>query len=300
MKKVFICFLFVFFVASDLWAKGLIRVSSKIDSEGLLLGNLIKYSLIDQGFEVEDKIQLGATSILRTAIKSDQIDIYPEYTGNGPFFFDIKDRTLFNDFKKGYETIKKLDFEKNNLVWLEPAPASNGWAIAGRKDFCKKNNLKTMEDFAEFVRKGNQVKLAASDSFITRFDALPAFEEVYGFKLKNSQLVSLSSTNTSVTLKAAALNTDGVNFSMTYSTDGALSALGLYVLEDTKSVQPIYSPCPVIRKEVLIKHPEIEKILSPVFLSLDLETLQSLNSKIAVMGYPPSQVAKNYLESLKK
>jgi osmoprotectant transport system substrate-binding protein len=299
MKKIIYLILIFVFSASCAWS-GTITVSSKIDGEGSLLGNLIKFALIENGFEVVDKTQLGTTNILRNAIKSGQIDIYPEYTGNGPLFFDIKDRQVFNDFKKGYETIKKLDLEKNSLVWLTPSPASNGWAIAGRKDFCEKHKIETMEDFAQFVNKGNHVKLAASDSFITRFDALPAFEEVYGFKLDEKKLLSLSSTNTAVSLKAAALNTDGVNFSMTYSTDGSLKALGLYVLKDTKSVQPVYAPCPVVRKEILFKYPEIEKILSPVFLSLDLETLQVLNSKIAVMGYPPEEVAKKYLETLKK
>jgi osmoprotectant transport system substrate-binding protein len=298
MKKIlYLLLILIFFASKSMSAT--ITVSSKIDGEGLLLGNLIKFTLIENGFEVIDKTQLGTTNILRTAIKSGQIDIYPEYTGNGPFFFDIKDKQVFNDFKKGYETIKKLDLEKNSLVWLEPSPASNGWAIAGRKDFCEKHSLKTMEDFAKFVNKGNHVKLAASDSFITRFDALPAFEEIYGFKLNENQLLSLSSTNTAVTLKAAALNTDGVNFSMTYSTDGSLKALGLYVLKDTKSVQPIYAPCPVIRKEVLLKYPEIEKILAPVFSGLELETLQNLNSKISVMGYPASDAAKDYLQTIK-
>ena len=64
-----------------------------------------------------------------------------------------------------------------------------------------------------------------------------------------------------------------------------------------KRVQPVYEPAPIIRKSVLDKYPEIEKILDPVFASLDLVTLQSLNSKIAVEGQNAKDVPEGYLKS---
>ena len=36
---------------------------------------------------VENSLQLGPTNIVRAAILAGQIDIYPEYTGNGALFF---------------------------------------------------------------------------------------------------------------------------------------------------------------------------------------------------------------------
>ena len=39
-----------------------------------------------------NKIQLGTTQVVRGAITAGELDIYPEYTGNGAFFFnDEKD-----------------------------------------------------------------------------------------------------------------------------------------------------------------------------------------------------------------
>ncbi len=83
---------------------------------------------------------------------------------------------------------------------------------------------------------------------------------------------------------------------MAYGTDGQLSALGLVVLEDTKGVQPVYEPAPIIRKEVLDQYPVIEKVLEPVFRSLDLVTLQTLNAKIQVEGIDARRVAEGYLK----
>ena len=43
---------------------------------------------------------------------------------------------------------------------------------------------------------------------------------------------------------------------MVYGTDGGIAASGLVVLEDDKSVQPVYAPAPIIREAVLQANPE--------------------------------------------
>ena len=60
-----------------------ITVSSKIDTEGGLLGNIIALALEDAGMPVERRLQLGGTQVVREALLAGQIDIYPEYTGTG-------------------------------------------------------------------------------------------------------------------------------------------------------------------------------------------------------------------------
>ena len=78
---------------------------------------------------------------------------------------------------------------------------------------------------------------------------------------------------------------------------GAVAALGLTALEDDKGAQVVYAPAPVVREAVLQQHPEIAKLLDPVFASLSLETLQQLNAKIAVEGEDAGAVAAAYLKS---
>jgi len=272
-------------------------VASKIDTEGSLLGNMIVALLGAHGVTVTDKVQLGPTKIVRGAILAGQIDIYPEYTGNGAFFFQKETDPAWKDAKAGYELVKQLDADANKLDWLAPAPANNTWAIAVRKDLAEKAKLATMSEFGKYVSGGGAVKLAASAEFVNSPAALPAFQTAYGFALKQDQLLTLSGGDTAVTIKAAAEGTSGVNAGMCYGTDGALAALGLVVLTDDKGAQPVYEPAPVIRDAVLKAHPEIADILAPVFASLSLETLQSLNARIAVKGEPAKSVALDYLKS---
>lgn len=127
--------------------------------------------------------------------------------------------------------------------------------------------------------------------------ALPAFQKAYGFTLRQVQLVTVSGGDTAQTEKAAAEGTGGVNAAMAYGTDGSLSALGLVVLADPKGVQPVYEPAPIVRGAVFQKYPEIATILDPVCKTLTLETLQTLNAKIAIEGQNPADVAANYLKS---
>ncbi|KUL03473.1 MAG: periplasmic osmoprotectant binding protein [Synergistales bacterium 54_9] len=276
-------------------AQDSIRVASKIDTEGSLLGQVIVLLLEGQGFAVEDKTALGATNVVRQAIIAGEIDIYPEYTGNGYYFFEGTDPEIWKDAKKAYETVASLDMEKNGIVWLRPAPANNTWAIAARRDLAEKENIRTLEDFADYVNRGGKVKLACSEEFASRPDVLPAFEKAYGFHLEKDQLLILSGGNTAQTEQAASLGTDGVNFAMAYGTDGGISVLDLVVLEDSMGVQPVYEPAPIVRKAVLESHPEIREILEPAFAGLDMENLQRLNGKIAVEGLDPRMVAREYL-----
>jgi osmoprotectant transport system substrate-binding protein len=270
-------------------------VGSKIDTEGALLGKMIVKLLSAAGIPVQDRTGTGTTPVVRKAIAAGEIDLYPEYTGNGEFFFKGTDPAAWKDEKKGYETVKRLDLEQNGIVWLTPAPANNTWAIAVRKDLAEKEKLATLDDLAAYANRGGTVKLAGSEEFITSAAALPAFQKAYGFTLKNDQLLSLSGGNTALTEAAAARGTDGVNFCMAYGTDGSLFALGLVVLTDTKGVQPIYEPTAIVRSVTLKAYPAIDAILKPVFLSLDLTTLQSLNARIAVNGENADAVAQDYL-----
>ena len=278
-------------------AEAKIVVASKIDTEGSLLGSMIVALLEAHGLAVDNKLQLGPTNIVRAALLAGQIDIYPEYTGNGALFFHLEQDPVWKDWAKGTAKVAALDREQNHLVWLAAAPANNTWTIALRQDLTERHNLKTMDDFAKYLAGGGAIKLAASAEFVESPAALPAFEATYGFRLKDAQLLTLSGGNTSATLRAAAEGTSGVNAAMAYGTDGALAALGLTALEDDKGAQVVYAPAPVVREAVLQHQPEIANVLDPVFATLSLETLQQLNAKIAVEGEDAGAVAKAYLKS---
>ena len=272
-----------------------IVVSSKIDTEGGLLGNVIALALEDAGLPVERRLQLGGTQVVREAMLADQIDVYPEYTGNAAFFFNEADSDVWNDAEAAHDRAAELDAEANDITWLDSAPANNTWAIAVTGPVAEQNGLTTMSQFGEWVAGGGEVKLAASTEFVSSPAVLPAMQQTYGFELSQDQTVILSGGDTAATIQAAARGTSGVNAAMVYGTDGGVGATGLVVMEDDEGVQPVYEPAPVVRAEVLAEYPQIAEVLNPIFDGLDLKTLQQLNGRIQVGGEPAEAVARDYL-----
>jgi osmoprotectant transport system substrate-binding protein len=271
-------------------------VASKIDTEGALLGHMIVLVLEHAKIPMESRVQLGPTKVVRTALVSGEIDLYPEYTGNGAFFHAMENDPAWKSAGSAFATVKRLDQEKHNLVWLDRAPANNTWLIATRGDLAKRENLRTMEDFARIASQPGAITLVGSAEFIESPAALPSFERTYGFSLPREQVIVVPSGDTAITMKAAALGVSGANAAMVYGTDGALSALRLVVMEDTKGAQIVYEPAPVVRADVLQRYPTIGPALGKVFGSLNADRLRQLNAEIVVEGRPSREVAKAYLQ----
>lgn len=275
-----------------------VTVASKLDTEGAMLGQLIVQVLEARRVPVRPRLQLGPTRIVRQAILAGEIDLYPEYTGNGAFFFQQENDPAWHAHQPAYERVRGLDAARNDLTWLRPAPANNSWAIAVREDMAERSRLRTLEDLARHLQRGSDFKLAASAEFVESPAALPSFQRTYGFALTPEQLLVLPGGDTAVTMRAAGERLNGVNAAMVYGTDGAISALSLRVLEDTKGAQIVYAPAPLVRGEVARRLPELQAWLAPVFESLTLTRLQALNARIVVEGRPVRDVAREHLRSL--
>ncbi|WP_132254118.1 ABC transporter substrate-binding protein [Methylobacterium segetis] len=268
-------------------------VASKSDTEGALTASMIALCLEDLGIPVERRLGLGPTLIVRTALLSGEIGLYPEYTGNGAFFTGTESDPAWKDAERAFATIRAADAGRG-LVWLRRAPANNTWLIAVRGTLARRENLVSMADFAGAVRRG-LIRLAASTEFVESPAALPSFEAAYGFAMPFDRIISLPGGDTAVTARAAAQGISGVNAGMVYGTDGALGALDLVVMSDPKGAQIVYEVAPVARAEVIARHPGIPGKLEPLFAALDAKTLRRLNARITVEGEPAESVARAFL-----
>ncbi len=272
-----------------------VKFGSYIDSEGSILGAMVVQMLKANGIKVVDKTKFGTPDVVRKAYLQGDLSGAIDYTGSGAFYVGPESDPVWSDPIKGYETIQSKDLAANKVVWTTPAPANNTESIAVTKEFSAKNNITTMEEFAEYVSKGGNVKLIGAQVWMDSPLGLKGYEKAYGFTLKKNQLIGLSNGVTSEFIKALANGTNGANFAEVYATDGGLADLGLVVLTDSKSVPPVYAPTPVFREEIIAAYPEIESILAPVFASLTIEKLQELNKSVAIDGKDPKVVATEYL-----
>jgi len=306
LKKFLVCLLTMILIFSLASCSGQpanvvkkpVVIATMLDSEGGVIGNMMLLLLNDQGIATVDKTNFGTPDILRKALENKEVDLVLDYTGSGQYYHpaEATDPSIWNDPQAGYELTAKLDLEKNNIIWLTPASANNTEMIAVTREFAAENQIKTMHDLAAYINSGKAFKLICSASFAENMMGLLGYEEAYGFKLTNDQLITLSSGNTAEMLKALVEGTSGVNASLVYGTDGYLDKMNLVVVEDPEHIPPVYLPAPVIRGEVLALYPEIDGILEPVFETLTLETLQRLNARVAYDGENAKTVAEEYLK----
>ncbi len=277
-------------------AQAAVVVSSKLSSESAMIGEMIRLLLEAHGVPTVDRMTLGATPVVRKALLQGEIDLYVEYTGNAGLFFNDPANPAWKDLQQGYELGARLDYAANHIVWLTPAAASNAWALAVRRDLAEAQHLKTMSDFARWVREGGAVMLACSAEFANA-GTLRSLERTYGFTLTSDQMIVLAGGETSATITAAAARTDGINTAMVYGTDGGIAAANLVLLEDDRHDQPVYAPVPTMRAAALKEYPQVAGIVKPLMESLSGEKLQRLNARVQVNGESAESVAADYLRT---
>ena len=271
-------------------------VSSKLSSESAMIGHMIRLLLAAHGIETVDRTKIGATPVVRKALLSGEVDLYVEYTGNAGFFFNVTSDPAWKDLRRGYELGARLDYAANRIVWLTPAPASNAWALAVRRDVALAHHLATMSDFGRWVAGGGKVMLACSAEFANA-GTLRSLEKTYGFTMRSAQLIVLAGGETSATIGAAAAGTNGTNTAMVYGTDGGIVAANLTMLEDDRHDQPVYAPVPTVREVVLKANPQIAAVVKPLMESLERTTLQQLNARVQIDGESDESVAEDYLKA---
>jgi osmoprotectant transport system substrate-binding protein len=271
-------------------------VSSKLSSESAMLGEMIRLMLNAAGIATIDRSRIGATSVVRKALLSGEVDLYVEYTGNAGLFFNDAADPAWKDLQRGYQLGARLDYAAHRIVWLTPAPASNAWALAVRRDVATANHVSSMSDFGRWVAGGGRVVLACSAEFANA-GTLRSLEKTYGFNLRSDQLIVLAGGETAATIGAAAAATNGVNTAMVYGTDGGIAAAKLVVLSDDRHDQPVYAPVPLIREAVLKANPQIAAIVRPLMQSFDGATLQQLNARVQINGESDEAVAADYLRA---
>ncbi|PSB09296.1 quaternary ammonium transporter [filamentous cyanobacterium CCP2] len=262
-----------------------IRVGSKDFTEQFIIGEMYALALEDAGFQVERKLNLGGTPVAQAALTSNEIDLYPEYTGTGLLTVlklpTATDQTeVFDQVSQGYQ-------EQFNLVWLEPAPMNNTQALAMTREGSEQFGVRTISDLAT---RANELVMIGPPEFEAREDGLPGIRAKYGdFQLREYKAVDPG-------LKYKGLVDGEADVAVAFGTDGEISAFNLVVLEDDQNLFPPYQVAPVVRQETLDQHPEIADALNAIAPLLTNETMQRLNYEVSGNQREPSEVAREFLE----
>jgi glycine betaine/choline ABC-type transport system substrate-binding protein len=263
-----------------------VTIGSKNFTEEFILGQIYAQALRAAGYTVKTELNLGSEQIAFKAVKSGQVDAYPEYTGTAlTSFFKRKATDVPHDEQKAYEEAK-AEFAKEGLTALPPTPFTDSNGVGMLKTTADKLGIKTI---SELTPKAPTLTFAGTPECPQRPDCLLGLKQVYGLKFKKVIAVDPA-------LRHKVLDSGQAQVSIVFTTDGQLAQGKEALLEDDKHLFPPYNVTLVFRDATLKKlGPDAQKTVELVQKGLTTQAMQELNSRVDIDKQTPAAVAKAYL-----
>ena len=261
-----------------------ITIGTKDFTEQMILGHMVADLIEDRtDITVERKINLGGTQVCFSALTSNAIDMYIEYSGTA--YGDTLGNPPISDMKEVYATVKRDFKELYNIEVLKQMNFNNTYALAVTKEVANEYNLKKISDLSQY---GDQLVSGTTLEFLNREDGMMGLTKRYNLKFKES--IGLDGSP-----RYIALMNKEVDVVDAFSTDGLLKKFDLVVLEDDKDFFPPYYAIPIVRDETIERYPEIVDILDELGGYLNNETMINLNYQVDELQIEPEVVARQFL-----
>lgn len=261
-----------------------ITIGSKNFTESKIVMQIWADALKRQGYNVKTKPNISS-SVVYQAIKSKQIDLYPEYTGTIAMTY-LKGK-IIGKSAKDIAVYAKKGMAKENLTTLNYAPGSDSQGIAIRTSVAKKYGIYTI---SELQKKANKIRFASQGEFDKRQDGIPGLTKVYGkFNFKSHKVYDPS-------LKYQVLAKAEGDITPASTTEGQLATGKYFALKDNKHFWPAYNLVPLVRNATLKSNPGIKKILNKIDQKLTTKELTKLNKKVDVDGQSYQKVAQTWVQ----
>jgi osmoprotectant transport system permease protein len=259
-----------------------VRVGSKDFTESIILAEILAQSLEREGIAVERKFEL-AGDLPHRSLLANELDVYPEYTGTA--FTAILKHDPLTDPQAVYDQTAAEYSEMFGLVLSPQLGFSNDFAILVRGDVARKSGLKTISDA---VPVSSSWQAGFGQDFMSRADGYPGFSKAYGFKFaKQPREMDLS-------LTYRALSAGELDIIAGNSTDGLISTLDLFQLEDDKRYFPPYQAVFIARQDAMgALQVSFERLRN----SISTEDMRRMNYEVDGKNIPPKTVASTWIEA---
>jgi osmoprotectant transport system permease protein len=267
-------------------AQKTVIVASKPFGESFILAEMFAQLLEARGFKVDRRPGMGATEVAFAALRTNGIDVYPEYTGTG--LLAILHRDPVSDPATVFGIVSSEFPPRFKVRWLPPLGFENTYAIAVRRETAKQYNLKTLSDLAVVSSK---LGAGLTADFIGRKDGLPGLQKAYGLAFRQVRPLAQA-------VKYEALATGAVDVIDGYSTDGLIARYDLVVLEDDRRFFPPYQAAAIVSPRMQSDMPGAIAALAELSGRIDVAAMRKLNARLEVNQEPVERVAKSELETL--
>lgn len=293
-KKSLIAFIIIILIALAMVLAPLLNKTSddtlvlggKLGAEPEILINMYQLLIEDEtDLNVELKPGLGKTSFVFNALQSGDIDIYPEFTGTAINEF-LKEEVESKKDKEVYEQARSGMLEEFDLVYLPPMAYNNTYALAIKEELAKEKGI---EDISDLAKVQNDLTAGFTLEFSDREDGYLGIQSLYDIKFND--VVTMEPK-----LRYTAIENGDIDVLDAYSTDSELESFKLKVLNDDQALFPPYEGAPLLRKETLDEHPELEEVLNKLAGKVTDEEMREMNYLVNEEDESPKEVALEFLK----
>ncbi|HCN72353.1 MAG TPA: hypothetical protein DIS96_11795 [Pusillimonas sp.] len=265
-----------------------VRIGSKDQVENRILAEMFAQLLEEKGVEVKRVRGLGTTQAVFEALKSEDIDLYPEYSGTA---LAMLGAPRLRDADEGF-AVASESLAPSGLTLLDRLGFASNYVVLARPSLAASKGLKAISDL---TRTASDLRLGVTRSFAARpRDGLESFVERFGLDFDQVTVVGAGSSGSLYD----ALLEKRVDVVVGVSTDPEISDYGLVTLEDTSAFFPAYEAAPLVSQAALDRVPEIADTLAQLAGKIDDQKMRDLNAAVIFDGRPVSRVAKRALHEL--
>lgn len=263
-----------------------LRVGGKAFTEQQLLTEIVA-RLIEQdaGIPVRRRAGLGGTDLCHAALRRGELDLYVEYTGTA--LVNVLGLDPQADPGTTHRLVAAVYRDEFDLEWLPPIGFDNTYAIAVRREMADELGLVALSDLGAHA---SELTGGFTAEFAERPDGLPKLRRLLGSRFARS--VDLDPG-----LMYDALLRHQVDVIAGFATDPRLDPETMTILEDDLGVFPSYQAAPVVRAEVLARHPELRDALAALAGTIDDDTMRRLNAEVDLGGRSVDAVAQEWIDS---
>jgi osmoprotectant transport system substrate-binding protein len=267
-------------------AKPQITIGTKNFPEQFILGELYKQALEANGFRVRLKSDIGSSEIVDRALIAGSLDMYPEYIGVA--LSELAGRTQRPSSRADAYRKAKAFEEGRGFTLLAMTPFSDQNALAVLPSYAKSHGLKAIGDLAGVP---GMVLIAAPPEFRTRFEGLVGLRKLYGLTRVHVKQLKIGDQYRALDKRMA----DAANV---FTTDGQLEKGRYVLLRDPRNLFTFQNVAPVIRKDLLRKHPALANTINLVSKKLTTKAMRGMNAAVVQRGEAPAKVAERFLRQV--
>jgi len=263
-----------------------IVIGTKNFTEQLILGEIFAQQIENKThLKVDRRFYLAGTYICHQSILAGRIDIYPEYTGTA--LTAILKQPPKGTKQEVYNEIKSEYAKHFKLAIGQPLGFNDTFAMQIRGEDARKLNIRTISEAAKYSPLWHA---GFGYEFMERPDGYKGLAQTYNLHFaEEPRIMDLG-------LLARSLKEKRVDITAGNSTDGLIYAFDFYVLEDDRHYFPPYEAVPVMREQMLNKHPEVKQIVDELTGKITEEDMRQLNYAIDGQHRNVTEIVSEFLK----